>query len=380
MMPSAQSTPRAQEFWACLALRHTEGLGPKTGKALIQSFGSAHEALARAGHWAREHLVRPSVADIFMQEKWRPAALAEWERVLTRKDQVLLFTDPDYPDRLRQIPDPPLYLYLAGTRELLHAPAVAMVGSRMCTTYGQGMAYKIASGLSQAGISVISGLAQGIDRQAHLGGLQSGGRSMAVLGTGLDLIYPARNRDLWEQMAHKGLILTEFPPGTEPDAHNFPRRNRIISGLSLGVVVVEAAKRSGSLITARLALEYDREVFALPGQVTTPTFAGCLELIREGAVLTRCAQDVLDELPPLPGVRSQPSQSASSAPDPLPAIEALAPEEQDLARLLLRETSMHIDSMTQHLGWESQRVSQVLLMLELKGVVKKQSGMVYALA
>ncbi|MFW5997673.1 MAG: DNA-processing protein DprA [Desulfovermiculus sp.] len=382
-MSHAQPSPRAQEYWACLALRHADRLGPKTAQKLIKAYGSAREAVNMVKDWSRDQHVRPSVADIFQQEKWRQPALKEWETMLRRQDRVVLYTDPDYPESLRQIPDPPIFLYLTGDRDLLRIPCIAIVGSRMCSSYGQGMARTLASGLSQAGIAVVSGFALGIDRQAHMGGLGNPGRSIAVLGTGLDLIYPPQNKDLWTQLTQHGLVLTEFAPGSEPDAHNFPKRNRIISGMSMGVVVVEAARKSGSLITARLALEYNREVFAVPGQVTAPSFAGCLELLRQGAVLTRSAQDILEELAPqlsdkkpkIQGHQAQPAEQSQS-----PGIEHLAPEEQALTKLLCHDSLVHINTLTQQLGWESHKVSQTLLMLELKGVVRQQNGMYYALA
>jgi DNA processing protein len=359
-------------------------LGTRTCKKLIQAYGSAHYAVTAADRWSRDQLVRPSVADIFTQEKWRDPAGAELEQVRRRQDRVVMYTDPDYPDSLRQIPDPPLYLYLIGDRALLRSPCVAIVGSRKCTPYGQNMARRIASGLSQAGVSVVSGFALGIDRLAHFAGLRDQGRTIAVLGTGLDRVYPAQNADLWSKITAAGLALTEFPPGSEPDAYNFPRRNRIISGLSMGVVVVEAAQKSGSLITARLALEYNREVFAVPGQATAPSFVGCLDLIRQGAVLTRSAEDVLQELAfqlPTDHEESAQDQSSSAAAQPAASkLDHLGSEEQALARLLLADAQVHIDTLTQQLGWESNKVSQTLLMLELKGVVKQQSGMYYALA
>lgn len=388
-MSSPQPTQRAQEYWACLALRHCDRLGPKTGKKLVQAYGSVRQAVSMAGHWTRDRLVRPSVTDIFLQEKWRGPAIEEWELVRRRQDGVLLYTDPDYPESLRQIPDPPLHAYINGDRSLLRNPCVAIVGSRTCSSYGQAMARNIASGLGQAGVTVVSGFALGIDRQAHSAALQHSGRSIAILGTGLDMIYPPRNKDLWQKLQHHGLILTEFAPGNEPDAHNFPRRNRIISGLSMGVIVVEAAQKSGSLITARLALEHNREVFAVPGQATTPSFAGCLELLRQGAVLVRTAHDVLEELAPQLTLKHHPSSAIRSSPahqpDPSaentsPKLEHLAAEERDLANLLFHDSQVHIDTLTQQLGWESHKVSQTLLMLELKGVVRQQNGMYYALA
>mgnify|MGYP006277571135 CR=1 FL=1 len=382
-MSYAHPSSRAQEYWACLALRHADRLGPKTAQKLIKAYGSAQQAIAMAGDWSRDQHVRPSVADIFHQEKWRQPALQEWETMRRRQDRVLLYTDPDYPENLRQIPDPPIFLYLAGDRSLLRIPCVAIVGSRLCSSYGQGMARTLASGLSQAGVAVVSGFALGIDRQAHMGGLGHPGRSIAVLGTGLDLIYPPQNKDLWTQLIQHGLVLTEFAPGSEPDAHNFPKRNRIISGMSMGVVVVEAARKSGSLITARLALDYNREVFAVPGQVTSPSFAGCLELLKQGALLTRSARDILEELAPQlteNQSRIQIPQAHPAAQSQATGFEHLPPEEQALAKLLCYDSQVHINTLTQQLGWESHKVSQTLLMLELKGVVKQQNGMYYALA
>jgi DNA processing protein len=378
---------RPSELWSCLALRHCDGLGPRTWKNLLDTFGSADAAIGRVSEWVDRGCTSRSLADNFLQEKWRPAALAEFARIRDHGFRVLLYADPEYPERLRQIPSPPLFLYLHGDPGLLSAPCLAMVGSRSCSRYGLQAAGDIAASLSRQGITIVSGFALGIDRQAHQQAMTGPGRSLAVLGTGIDMIYPASNSDLWRSMSQDGLILTEFGPGTRPEAHNFPRRNRIISGLSLGVLVVEAARRSGSLITARTAMEQNREVFALPGPINLPTYAGCNALLREGATLIRSAEDILEELAPL--LRSEwpecspPSQSpppASGDGDPNRLLEQLAPDERQVAQFLLKNPQAHIDSLAQHLGWENSQVSRTLLLLEMQGVVKQLTGMYYSLA
>ena len=369
-----------QELWACLALTHTEGLGLRTGKQLLAHYGTARAALEDASHWPGKKLSRAKVSDLVLQESYRPAASAEWDLIQKHGHRILLFSDPLYPERLRQIPDPPLFLYYQGQPELLQRPCLAMVGSRSCSRYGLQAAAEIALDLSRAGLGVVSGFALGIDRQSHVSAMKGRGKSIGVLGTGVDIVYPVRNNDLRETMSRSGLLLTEFPPGTPPDPHNFPRRNRIISGLGLGVLVIEAAEKSGSLITARLALEQDREVFAIPGPLHLPTYDGCHSLIRQGALLIRNAADILQELAPvlnrewnLSGPKTD-DQSENKLPD------GLSPNEMSLALILKQHPQLHIDNLSQLLGWQSNLVSQTLLMLELKGLVKRRSGMYYSLS
>jgi DNA processing protein len=292
------TAPDRDELWASISLKHAPGLGPRTSKKILERFGSAQKAVARARSWLDLGLCTGQQLQAFLAESWREAAeleLARWEE---RGYPALLWSDPLYPERLREIPDPPVFLYAMGDLGLLDNPAVAMVGSRDCSRYGVELAHRIAMELSDKGVTVVSGLAYGIDREAHLGGLKGVGSSIAVMGTGPDLVYPAANKDVWSELSRKGLVLSEFPPGTKPHAGNFPLRNRIISALSLGVLVVEASTRSGSLITARLAMEQGREVFAVPGPVSLPSYRGCHEIINKGAKLVHGAMDVLVELAP----------------------------------------------------------------------------------
>lgn len=366
-----------QELWACLALQHTDGLGPRTAKQLLTQYHTARSALEDAANWPRRRLTRPGIAQSVVHEHYAAPAEAAWKLIKKMGLQVLLYADPLYPESLRQIADPPLFLFYEGRLDTLLRPALAMVGSRSCSRYGLQAAADIALEVSNAGLSIVSGFALGIDRQSHVWALRGTGKTIAVLGTGPDLVYPARNKDLRESLRQSGLILTEFPPGTPPDPHNFPRRNRIISGLSLGVLIIEAAEQSGSLITARLALEQNREVFALPGPLHLPTYSGCHTLIRQGALLVRNAADILDELAPMLNQEAGAHPAEANTETELPPD--LSPDEQDLVQTLSRHPNSHIDALTQKLDWESRRVSQALLMLELKGLIQRRSGMYYAL-
>ncbi len=241
-----------KEFFSCLALRCTPGIGPKTWKKIFRHYSCAYKALADAGSWHERRLTGPKVARAAREEVWREDAEAEFKAAKARGMKVLTWFDPLFPERLRNIPDPPALLYYSGDISLLGNPGVAIVGARKCTEFGLKAAKRIGAELSSSGITVISGMACGIDRQAHLAGLEGVGSSIAVLGTGLDVRYPASNADLRRGLTEKGLIVTEYAPGVKPDANNFPHRNRIISGLSLGVLVAEAANKSGSLINISL--------------------------------------------------------------------------------------------------------------------------------
>lgn len=425
------SGERDLEFRACLALRHCPGIGPKTWKRLVAHFGSAREACGRAADWTALRLADARASAAFREGRHRQASRTEYDAARARGLRVVTLADPAFPDTLREIPDPPILLYLAGDISLLRSPAVALVGARQCSRYGFDAAMRLGRELSRAGVAVVSGLAHGIDRQAHLAGLSEVGGSIAVLGTGIDLVYPDTNLDIWKALATHGLILTEFAPGTHPLPANFPIRNRIISGLSLGVAVIEAATRSGSLITARLALEQGREVFALPGPVHLPTFEGCHRLIREGALLVQGGRDILEALAPrlagylrrdsgedaqtaqaagdagrtlcerpspsrrplppsLPPERVPPKKTETVTPAPplceAPAARAAAPcpgEPTDLERLLLAAfrdgEKRHLDDLGRELGLASQMVSRALVQLELRGLVRKWPGMYYGL-
>jgi DNA processing protein len=427
-----------KELWACLALRHASGIGPLRAMRLVEAYGSAlaavEAALAVPAAWAERGLIPDRIARNFAREQWREAARAEWNAVRRSGFPFLLPGDPAYPPLLREIPDAPLLLYYKGNPELLRGPAVAVVGSRDCTREGLAVTAFFARALSRAGITVISGLAKGIDRAAHLAGLEGPGRSIALLGTGIDRIYPPHNADLAEKMETLGLLLSEFPPGTPAAPRHFPIRNRLISGLARGVLVVEAAARSGSLITARLALEQGREVFAVPGHTMAAVSEGCRSLIRQGAKAVFAADDILLELAPLlhPEVRKALDERLAEGDrrkrSPMPRRKAdnrhedalakaesvlpegdlpwLAPDEAALRRSgkakvpernpapvplpgnleppekaileALKAGKTHIDELSRLLDQEVACLSGRLLMLEMRGLVTRLPGAIYA--
>ena len=402
---------RHEEFLATLALRNSTGLGPRTWKKILEHFGRADLAVEQAGQWNDLGLANKNQLRDFLAKSWRETTDQEAEAALNKGMDTLLWSDQDYPSILRQIPNPPALLYLAGDRSLFGSPALAMVGSRKCSRYGLEAVRRISRDVSRAGVCVVSGFAAGIDRQAHAAALEEVGSSIAVLGTGLDLLYPAANKDLWLRLRREGLIVTEFAPGVRPDAVNFPHRNRIISGLSLGVVVIEAAVRSGSLITAATALEQGREVFALPGPVNMESYSGCHHLIRQGATLVQTADDVLAELRPIlvargiadadvpaplpdskPSLRPEVSgalsvrrpETASSPGNPGTASDldrwiGLNKDELRLVMLLDERGKMHIDALCNALGQNPAQVGTNLLLLEMRSLVMQYPGMYYSL-
>lgn len=285
-----------REFWASLALRHCRGVGPRTQASLLKRFGSAYQALQQLDQWRTAGRHSSLVAEM-ASGSWRTTARREWDAVRRLSAGILLWNNPLYPACLRALPDAPILLYCQGDVSLLRSPCVAVVGARKASGQGRRVAAHMARCLAACGISIVSGMAQGVDASAHAAALQEVGRSIGVLGTGIDRIYPQKNADLFARMVRQGgLLLSEFAPGTSPLPENFPIRNRIISGLSLGILVVEAATRSGSLITARTALEQNREVYAVPGPALDEQCCGAQELIRQGAHPVFCAEDILRDL------------------------------------------------------------------------------------
>lgn len=284
-----------KEYWASLALRHCRGLGARSAARLARHFGSAYDAVQARGQWGEAGVNKGQAAE-FATGSWRVTAREEWDRARDLSASIVLWTDPEYPALLRSIIDAPLVLYCRGDLSLLQSPGFAVVGSRKATRHGRSVAEYMARCLSACGIAIVSGMALGIDRVAHEAALARVGRSIGVLGTGIDVLYPPDNMVAFDAMERRGLLISEFAPGTVPHAGNFPIRNRIISGLSLGVLVVEAAQRSGSLITARLALEQNREVYAVPGPALDAHCLGCQDLVRQGARAVFCAEDVLRDL------------------------------------------------------------------------------------
>jgi DNA processing protein len=297
----------------------------------------------------------------------------EWLR--SEENRLIARGGRDFPDLLERISKPPERLYIKGDPAALHLPALAIVGSRNPTEAGRRTAYEFARHLGSAGFCIVSGLAEGIDTAAHRGALDAGAATVAFLGHGIDRVYPAANLELAHDIAKRGALASEFPLGTPPDRSLFPQRNRLISGLSLGTLVVEAARRSGSLITARLAGEQGREVFAVPGSIHNPLSRGCHQLIRQGAKLVETAEDIVNEIAPLSAHMLQTSLE-STANDSEPE-----PDDDDYRRLrkYLGHDPVSINELAQDSGLTIDQVSSMLLILELQGVVEAQSGGRYSL-
>lgn len=293
----------------------------------------------------------------------------DWRLINSMEIELVSLNDDNYPELLKQINDPPPLLYIRGNSALLAQPQIAMVGSRKASRQGCENAYRIASDLAAAGFVVTSGLAAGIDTHAHMGALASGDSTIAVLGTGVDRPYPASNHSLYRQVVERGVVLSEFVLGSEPIKGHFPQRNRVISGLSLGVLVVEAAPRSGSLISARLALEQNREVFAIPGSIHNPNSRGCHALIRQGANLVESAQDVME---PLVGWTLPQGQAhADTYPE---TSHELSSTEQTLLDMLGYDPAS-MEQLQHASGWSVATLNTLLVSLEFKGLVENLSGL-----
>ena len=300
-----------------------------------------------------------------MDDEWAQAA----------DNHLVTRGDDDFPELLAQIPRAPERLYVKGNVEFLHMPAIAIVGSRNPTEAGRRNAFEFARHLGGAGFCIVSGLAEGIDTAAHRGALDAGAATVAFLGHGIDRVYPAANHDLAHEIAARGALVSEFPLGTHPDRSLFPQRNRLISGLSLGTVVVEAARRSGSLITARCAGEQGREVFAIPGSIHNPLSRGCHKLIRQGAKLVETADDIVAELAPLSSHMLQSSLESTAKPSPAKH------DDGDYAHLrkFIGFDPVSIDELAENSGLTIDQVSSMLLILELEGEVESLSGGRYSL-
>lgn len=358
------------ELEALVALAMAEGLGPVTVRRLIRAFGSAASALAAdAGALARVEGIGPALASGVVAARTRDDARRELERARRMGISVIPYTDPSYPECLAQIYDPPVLLYARGALLSADRHAIAVVGARRCSQYGLVHAERLAGQIADVGLTVVSGMARGIDTAAHRGALKAGGRTIAVLGSGLERIYPPENRSLSDEISASGAVISEFPLSMGPQRMNFPLRNRVISGLSLGVLVVEAARRSGSLITAAQALEQGRLVFAVPGRIDSFASRGAHALLKEGARLVESVEDICAELPYLFPARAPRGEGA--APD-MPRPRLGPSEEAVLARLSAEEHS--IDEITSACGLPPAAVSAALLSLELKHLVNQLPG------
>jgi DNA processing protein len=341
-----------------IALSQTPGLGNEGLRRLLLAFGSPDSVLGASVSSLSSH-VKPAVARAIADgvDATVLDAVAVWlDDPLNR---VITIADAEFPQALLNTIDPPLLLYVKGRTDLLNASALAVVGSRNATAQGKRNAEAFAKSISEAGLCIVSGMAHGIDAAAHLGGLEGIGSSIAVVGTGLDKVYPAANRELAHRLAQAGAIISEFSLGTPPLASNFPRRNRIISGMSLGCLVVEASLKSGSLITARMALEQGREIFAIPGSIHSPQSKGCHALIQQGAKLVECARDILDEL----GCSLSPAATVIAQEHPLFAHLGFDP--------------LDLEGLAQRSGLTIAELSAILLQLELDGRIASLPGGLY---
>ncbi len=347
--------PRERGFW--LAMAQVPHVGPVRFVRLLDRFGSIEAAWNAPSHQLGLVLDSRSVASLQqMRLKLEPASLPE---ELTAKGiDFVTLAEPNYPSRLRHISVPPPVMYFRGRLPEPDKPMVAIVGTRRATAYGRHMAAQIATDLALAGVVVVSGLARGIDGFAHQGAVDTSGETLAVMASGVDIIYPSEHRNLAERITMSGAILSDYPPGTKPDAPHFPARNRIISGLCLGTIVIEAPERSGALITVDFAADQGREVFVLPGNVTSPASAGTNRLLRSGARAIVSAADVLEDL----GLSDDTSRDLEQT------VLPLTPEEQRILALVTHEPQ-HIDELIVAAGIPTAGGSALMTMLELKGLV-----------
>lgn len=367
-----------------IALNMTPGVGPRAATKLLERFGSA-DAVFQARRVELENLrIRPETIESLMKREFEAKAGEELERVKELGGDILVLDDGSYPAYLREIADPPITLYVRGEwQACFDQPCVAVIGSRMCSTYGKNAAEMLARDLASRGICVVSGLARGIDTAAHRGAISGGGRTVAVLGTGLDSIYPKENEKLVEEIiASGGAVVTQFPLGTPPLKDNFPYRNRIISGLSLGVLIVEASERSGSLITARLAAEQGREVMAVPGNITSGKSYGTNYLIKAGAKLVQQWQDVVAELPEdvitsiLPPKTDEDADEKQAQPQLEPA--AMNANERKIWANLSADEPTHIDILLEKTGLSFGDLNSALVTMDLADLIRVLPGKHYA--
>jgi DNA processing protein len=354
-------------YW--LALNLTPGIGATLSKRLLERFGSPEAVFrAAAGELRKIEGLGEKVAETL--QRGPSASLVERELSLVNEagGRLVTLRDSSYPARLKEIYDPPPVLYVRGELRQEDDLSISIVGSRKTSSYGRGITERISQDLARCGVTIVSGMARGIDSVAHWGALLAGGRTIAVLGCGIDVIYPPENRPLFGRIIEQGAVLSEFRMGSLPEGGHFPKRNRIISGMSRGVVVVQAGMKSGSLITARYALDQGRDVYAVPGNVGSQSSQGSNWLIKQGAKLVESSQDVLEEI--LPGGRTGGKEGAAAESRPVPVL----PEEEKRLFELLGEDPLHIDEIICRSGMEAGRVSSLLLTLEIKGLISQWSG------
>jgi len=359
-------------YW--LALRLVPGLGTRNSAKLLERFKSP-QAIFRASRTELEAAgASGTVAQSIASGCTFDDAATQHQKMIETGVELLTFSDPRYPARLRQIYDPPVMLYVRGDAAILNQPGISIVGTRRPTLYGTQMAERLGRELAARGLVIISGMARGIDAIGHQGALAVNGRAIGVLGTGVDVCYPKENKKLCEKVLERGAILSEFPLGTHPAPENFPIRNRIVAGMPLGVVVVEGAQYSGSLITARLAMEFGREVFGVPGNVTQPVSFAPNQLIKQGAKLVTNGADVVEELPTPVRAALVQAEAPETEQRNLLAAASLNSSEKKIFDLLSTDESRHIDDIVERSGLNSSEVLATLFDLEMKGIIRQTPG------
>jgi DNA processing protein len=364
--------PEASLSW--LALTLTPGIAARLSARLLREFGSP-ENVFRASLTALEacNLPAPAAQAIFKKQLfWR--AEKEADAVRRIGCRIVNWNEPEFPQSLLQIYDPPVLLYVRGDASILNLPSIGIVGTRRPTVYGTQMAERMGRDLAKRGLTIVSGLARGVDAVAHQGATAVGGRAIGVLGTGIDVCYPKENKKLFEKVLERGAIISELPTGSHPAPENFPVRNRIIAGMPLGVLIVEGKQYSGSLITARLAMEFGREVFGVPGNVTQEVSFAPNQLIKQGAKLVTNAEDVIEELPtPIRAALVQ-AEALDSEQRNLLVAEDLSPTQKKVYELLSTEAPRHIDDIVETSGLNSSEVLATLFELEMKGIIRQLPG------
>ena len=365
----------SSQYLGWLALALTPGLGARLTGRLLREFGSP-DAVFNASLTALEAQQIPAaVAQTIHTRQPMSAAAKELSQVEAAKCRLVTWDELLYPQLLREMYDPPPLLYVKGNAELLNRHAIGIVGTRRPTPYGNQMAERLSRDLAVRGLVIVSGLARGIDATAHKGALGAPqGATVGILGCGIDVIYPKENRKIFAEIERRGAIISEFPMGTHPAPQNFPIRNRIIAGMSRGVLVVEGQQYSGSLITARLAMESGREVFAVPGNATQPASFGPNQLIKQGAKLVTSWEDIVEELPTPIRAELVPVETTDGTQRASLVEESLAPAEKTLYALLQTDTSKHVDELVEQSKMNSSEVLSALFELEMKGLVQQLPG------
>ena len=368
-----------------IALNMTPGVGPRAATRLLERFGSPDAVFSATRSELTSMCLKPETIDSIIKKEFEERATKELEQVKALGGDVLILDDGSYPALLREIDDPPPVLYVKGDwQSCFDQPCIGVVGSRNCSTYGENASEMLSRDLASRGITIVSGLARGIDTAAHRGAVRGNGRTVAVMGTGLDNIYPKQNNGLAREiLAVGGCLVTQFPLGTPPLPEHFPFRNRIISGLSYGVLIVEASERSGSLITARLAMEQNREVMAVPGNITSGNSFGTNYIIKSGAKLVQQWQDVVTELPSEisarilpPKIEKETAQTAVRQPELLPAD--MSNDERTVWTLLNADEPVNIDALLETSGLSFGDLNAALVGMDIRDLIRVLPGKNYA--